>query len=286
MTSVGSRVVPGAARRQHPATGAPVATARPVLVWTGALAPLVTLSSVAGLVDPRVYAQETQNWTLQAQGEDLGNLLAVVVLVASSLLHARGSARAGVVWIGTLLYLVYAFVIYGMAVHLNQLFLVYVAVLGLSAWAVLLNADGLRHAAPRWSRDRATTFPAVVLIAVGVLFAGLWLSELVPAALTGQVPASITEAGLAVNPVHVIDLAVVLPAFVLTGIAALRGRERGGFWLGPWLVFSTLMGASIVAAMALMVQAGDTAAAVPAVMVSGVVLASLLGAWLHLRATA
>lgn len=283
MTSTRTAVVPGAAHGRRPATGGPP-SARPVLLSTGALAVLVTVSSVAGLVDPRVYEQETANWALQAQGQDVGNLTAVVVLGVAAALWLRGSARAGLVWLGTLLYLVYAFVIYAMAVHLNYLFLVYVAVLGLSAWAVLVHVAQLRRAATVHAQGRARSWPAVVLVTIGALFAAMWLGELVPALLSGEVPASLAEAGLEVNPVHVIDLSMVLPAFVLSGAAALRGREAGLFWLGPWLVFSVLMGTSIVAAMALMAAAGEGGAVVPAVMVSVVVLASLASAWAYLSA--
>lgn len=89
------------------------------LVWSGLIALLVVTCSIAGLVDPRVYAQETQNWVLQAKGQDIGNLLAVLVLVITAVRYRSGSARAGLVWLGTLLYLVYAFTVYAMAVHLN-----------------------------------------------------------------------------------------------------------------------------------------------------------------------
>lgn len=268
--------------RQQPAPGRSTPAARRVLVWTALLSLLVTASSLAGLLAPWVYEQETQNWTLQAQGQDLGNLLAVVVLVVAALRYAGGSLRGGLVWLGTLLYLVYAFVVYAVAVHLNQLFLVYVAVLGLSAWGVLLHVGRLRGLTGE-HRGRARKGPAWLLIGIGVLFAAMWLAELVPATVTGQVPASLAEAGLWVNPIHVIDLSVVLPAFVLTGAAALHGRASGWFWLGPWLVFSVLMGASIVAAMALMMLAGEGGAVVPALMVSAVVVASLLAAVSHLR---
>lgn len=281
MSTSAARVGPGAAHAQPPARTAHP-TGRQVLVWTGALALLVTCSSLAGLLLPWVYAQETRNWTLQAQGQDVGNLLAVVVLLLAAPSYARGSLRAGLVWLGTLLYLVYAFVIYAMAVHFTHLFLVYVAVLALSAWGVLLHVPRLRGLLGSHGNLRARA-AAWVLIVIGLLFALLWLSELVPATVTGQAPASLAEAGLWVNPVHVIDLAVVLPAFVLTGAAALRGRPDGLFWLGPWLVFSVLMGASIVAAMTLMGLAGQGGALLPAVLVSGVVLASLLAAGAHLH---
>ncbi len=252
-------------------------------VLAGVISLLVVLASIAGLVDPRVYGQETVNWATQAKGQDLGNLLAVVVLVVAALLYARGSQRAGLVWLGTLLYLVYAFIVYAVAVHLNYLFLVYVAVLGLSAWAVIFTMNRVRGEGIQFPRGRSRTVAAWVMITTGVLFAGLWLSELVPALLMGKVPASLTEAGLWVNPIHVIDLSMVLPGFIVSGIAALKGREHGLFWLAPWLVFSGLMGSSIIAAMVLMMGAGAANTVPATVMVSVVVVASLVGLLGYLR---
>ena len=248
----------------------------PVLVRSVPIAVLVLVASIAGLAAPATYAQETADWATQARGQDIGNLLAVLVLVAAALAHRRGSARAGQVWLGTLLYLVYAFIVYAFAVHFTVLFPVYVAVLGLSAWAIIFHVDGLRSAAPQHPAGRWRTAAAAVLVGTGVLFAALWLAELVPALVSGRPPDSITEAGLWVNPIHVIDLSMVLPGFVLAGIAALRGRAFGLFWLGPWLVFSVLMGSSIVAAMILTAAGGAADVLPPMVMVSVVVLASLV----------
>ena len=256
------------------------------LAWSAVIALLVVFTSVTGLTDPRVYAEETQNWTMQAQGQDVGNLLAVVVLLVAAVAMNRGSARAGLVWLGTLLYLVYAFIVYAMAVHLNYLFLVYVAVLGLSAWLLIFHLNHWRRQGLRFPSGRARTVAAWVIIVIGVLFAGLWLSELVPALVTGTPPASLADAGLWVNPIHVIDLSMVLPGFILAGVASLRSRDTGLFWLAPWLVFSALMGSSLVAAMVLIGNSG-AATPVPAMaMVSLVVIASLLAGWGYLRRTA
>ncbi len=258
---------------------------RSVLLWSGFISLLVVVSSVAGLVDPVVYGQETQNWALQAKGQDIGNLLAVLVFVAAALGYTKGSDRAGLVWLGTLLYLVYAFVVYAVAVHLNQLFLVYVAVLGLSAWALIFYVNGVRVGDVQYSKGRSSVVAAWVIIGIGVLFAGLWLSELVPALLQGTVPASLTEAGLWVNPIHVIDLSMVLPGFIVAGVAALGRREHGLFWLAPWLVFAALMGSSIIAAMILMITTGAASSPPAIVMVVIVVAASLLAVWRYLGAS-
>lgn len=264
--------------------GVPTVPPRSVLVWSGVVSLLVVLTSVAGLADARVYGQETTNWATQAKGQDLGNLLAVVVLLVAAIWYRKGSQRAGLVWLGALLYLIYAFVVYAVAVHLNYLFLVYVAVLGLSAWAVIFHVNDLRDGNILFPQGRPRTVAAWVLIATGVLFAGLWLSELVPALLTGTVPASLRDAGLWVNPIHVIDLSVVLPGFIISGVATLQSRDHGLFWLAPWLVFSVLMGSSIIAAMVLTMVAGTTNAVPATVLVSVVVASGLLAVGSYLRA--
>lgn len=253
-----------------------------VMAWSVPIAVLVTLTSVLGLVDARVYAEETDNWATQARGQDLGNLVAVAVLLAAGAACSRGSRRAALVWLGTLLYLVYAFVVYAMAVHFNALFLAYVAVLGLSSYAVMLTVDALRAETEALPQPTARRVAGWTSLAIGVLFGLLWLSELIPATFSGEAPESVREAGLWVNPIHVIDLAVLLPAFVVAGILTLRGRAAGRFFVGPLLVFSVLMGSSIVAAMALTVADGSTDAVAPLVLVGLVVAASLYAAWRHL----
>lgn len=245
----------------------------PLLVWSVPIAVLVVIASLAGLADTGVYARETANWTLQAKGQDVGNLLAVVALLGAALRHRTGSSRAGLVWLGTLLYLVYAYVVYAMAVHFNALFLVYVTVLGLSCYAAMFSLAALRaEAVPQQPQGRLLA--GWTLVATGGLFSLLWLSEVVPGVLSGEPPATLREAGLWVNPIHVLDLALVLPAFILTGVGALRARRDPLWWVTPWLVFCVLMGASIVAAMVMMMQAGFVGTLPATVMVSAVVVVS------------
>ena len=84
----------------------------------------------------------------------------------------------------------------------------------------------------------------------------------------------LTEAGLIVNPVHVIDLALVLPAMIISGRWLQRGK-RAGDWFGPsWLVFSVLMGLSIVATMLLELLRGNQEVLPVLILVGIVVLAS------------
>lgn len=262
--------------------GAGKQASKSVLVWSLAISVLVTTASVLGLVDQGVYGQETRNWATQAKGQDIGNLLAVLTLLLSGYGYHKGSHRAGLVWLGTLLYLVYAYIVYSMAVHFNELFLVYVATLGLSSYAVMFAVTGLRAENEGFSPPTARRVTGYTSIAIGVLFGLLWLSELIPATLSGEVPQSVAEAGLWVNPIHVIDLAVLLPAFIIAGYLTLKRKAAGQFFVGPLLVFSVLMGASIVAAMVLMTVQGSKNTLPSLVMLSAIVLASVFAAWRYL----
>lgn len=258
-------------------------TPRSILIWSGLICALVTVASLVGLLDSGPYEQETKNWATQAKGQDVGNLLAVGALAISGYYYSKGSFRASLVWVGTLLYFLYAYIVYSLAVHFNDLFLVYVAALGLTSYALVFSIDRLRSYDAAFPGSPVRKLAGYTLTAIGALFALLWLSEVVPAAIDREVPQSVLDAGLWVNPIHVIDLAVVLPAFVTTGYMTVRGDRSAMFFVGPWLVFSALMGASIVAAMILMTVEGFDNTFPPMVMVSVIVIASFYAAWRYLQ---
>ncbi|TFC30684.1 hypothetical protein E3O25_03135 [Cryobacterium sp. TMT1-3] len=247
-----------------------------------AIAVLVTVASALGLVTSWPYQEETENWVLQARGQDIGNLLAVVVLLISAVRMRAGSFGAAQWWMGTLLYLLYAYIVYAFAVHFGRLFLVYIAILGLVFFTLVI-ALSARERVPAHPSGPVRLFAAWVLIGTGALFALLWLSELVPATVTGQVPPSLAAAGLIVSPIHVIDLSVVLPGMISIGVLGLRGNTAGVLLTVPALVFSVLMGSSIIAAMLLAVATGEMGGLIPMVMVTIVVVASMVAAILYAR---
>ena len=248
------------------------------------IAAIVTVASVLGLIASWPYQKETEDWVLQARGQDIGNLFAVVVLVVSAVRMRAGSFRAAQWWMGTLLYLLYAYIVYAFAVHFGRLFLVYVAILGLVFFTLVI-ALSARERTSVHPSGLARQFAAWVLIGTGALFALLWLSELVPATVTGQVPPSLTAAGLIVSPIHVIDLSVVLPGMIVIGVLTLRGNMAGLSLTVPALVFSVLMGSSIIAAILLVVATGEIGGFIPMVMVAVVVVASLVAAIAYARKT-
>ncbi len=74
----------------------------------------------------------------------------------------------------------------------------------------------------------------------------LWLSEDVPALLSGARPQSLVEMGLPTNPVHILDLGFFLPAVIVTGVLLLK-RTTIAYTVAPaMIVFLLLTGMPIL----------------------------------------
>jgi hypothetical protein len=63
-----------------------------------------------------------------------------------------------------------------------------------------------------------------------VIYYPPWLAEVVPALLSGSVPKSIADSGLIANPVHTLDLSIVLPAFMITAVSLYLRRQLDTNW--------------------------------------------------------
>lgn len=243
------------------------------------------VASLAGLLVANAYGSETVNWATQGRGQDAVNLVVYPAMLALGLAAARGSLPAFLGWLGLIAYSAYSYLLYAGWVHFGPLFLVYVATFGLSTYALIA---GLAVMDPvRVQRTFDASAPhrgvGVVLTVLGGLFAVLWLSEILPATLSGTVPPTLRDAGLATNPVWVLDLAIVLPAMLLAGSSLRRDRPLGYLLAVPLLIFGIAMGAAIVAMFVALAWAGEPVTAPPAVMIAVVVGVQVLAALRMLR---
>jgi hypothetical protein len=227
-------------------------------LWLSVLiAILVLLASCAGLFLKGTYARETTSYALQSVGQDIENLVAAALLLTAYFV-SKGSMKAFLLWIGVLLALIYSYIIYAFAVHFNSLFLVYVAILGLSFYTLVgslihLHLDSLQ---PAFAATIKARLVSVFLLVVAILFYFQWLSEDIPALLTGKIPLTVTENGLLTNPVHVLDMGLLLPAMIITAILLWRRKVLGYTLAIPLLVFSILTGIGILAIFFVMSMKG------------------------------
>jgi hypothetical protein len=242
-----SRVSPsrlGAAPRAFRLRRAPIFLAlrltRALLVVSG-LAGLASVLAPSVFRDPPAYA-----------GNALGTyvvILALALPVTALAMRAsvRGSLRAHFVWLGSLCYLLYAAVLASFSLRFNELFLLYVASLSLGVWSIValvrcIPADELpARVSPRLPRRAIGLY----LVATSVAFAALWLLDVVPAMLGGDVPRSLEGTTLPVNVVQVLDFGFTLPLAAIAGVWLIRRRSLGYLLSGAMLVFLTLESVSV-----------------------------------------
>lgn len=216
--------------------------------------------SLLGVTDPgRTYAKETVNWAAQAVGQDSVNLCVVfpTLLISSFLVLRRDSFRAFLLWLGVLIYLIYSYVLYSFFVHFGPLFLLYVATLGLSFYSFVGVLAVLDWQKADGAFANVKTKPASIFLGtVAILFALLWLADIVGALARGGVPVDLDKIGLVVNPIHVLDLAFLLPGVFIVAALVWQRKVLGLTLAVPLLLFFVLMGLAIIAMMIVTAQKG------------------------------
>lgn len=221
---------------------------RATLYFTFGLTLLVCCTSIGGLAIDALYQRETPAWAVQCRGQDLINLIVLLpTFVVSFVCMRRGMTPAFFIWLGALLYVVYTFLIYCFGIHFNRFFLVYCATLGVSVYATLttITKVDLREIAG-WPDDHgARRLASIYLFMVAVLFFLLWFKEIIPATLSGEASLSLQDSGLPSNPVHVLDLAMVLPGFVVISVLVRKNHPYGRMFAPPLLAFIALMAVTI-----------------------------------------
>jgi hypothetical protein len=243
------------------------------------IAILVAVAAATGIASPAIYVRETASWAAQGTGQDWINLVACApALLAAGAAALRGSRCARVIVAGLLLYVAYSFVIYAFAMHFTTLFLVYCTILGSSTFAFVDLVIALRaEDGESWYDERAPIrITALTLMGIAGIFGVLWLIQIVPALVTGTDPTGLEEVGLAANPVHVLDLSLVLPAMIVTSVALLRRHPFGDVLAPILLTFAIMMAIAIGGMIAMMYRRGLALDATPTIMMA-VVAAWCLG---------
>jgi hypothetical protein len=254
-------------------------------LWLSIAAAILAISgNIIALSVKSIYFSLTPEFYPQAIAQDIANLAIVAPMwLIVAVLALRGSVRAYLLWLGVLIFTVYNYVIYSFSVPFGTLFLLWVAVLGMCIYALIGGVASVDHkAVEALYRSRgATLTTAWCLIITAILFGFLWLSEDIPALLSGTRPQSLIDMALPTNPVHILDLAFFLPAVIATGVMLIK-KKALGFTLAPsFIVFLILTGIPIMITPVVQTGRGETAAwgvVVPIGLLS-VLLLGLL-AWL------
>lgn len=200
-----------------------------------AVAALVVVAAV-----PTFFMEGILNGTPVMNGSARGTALtmfalALPVLAVGLVTSSRGSVWGQAALIGALGYLTYNATLLVYATPFNQLFLAYVALLGLSLWSLV---SALMDPRPLLAPDSRlpTRGIAAFILTVVALNALAWLRFVVPD-LDADPPGFLDGTGLTTNPIYVQDLAVWLPALAIVAVLLWQRRPSGVFLAGAGLVF-------------------------------------------------
>jgi hypothetical protein len=192
--------------------------------WLWLTVPISILTLIAagiGLFFDSIYSASPRFVVGQAVGQDLVTLaITLPVLIVSAILASRGSQRGRLIWVGILIYFTYNYLFTLITVRFNVLFLVYVALLGCSLYALIgglatMDLGALKAHFTEKTPVRATS---IFLALICVLFYLVWFVEIVPATIAGDLPRMVSWNETPTSAFYVLDMAWILPAVGLTAV--------------------------------------------------------------------
>jgi hypothetical protein len=214
-------------------------SARPILLRLSDAAAVLTLAAVAAaLLLTDAYASVPDHLRPGAWSQDTISAPAALALLAVNARLRQGWEKGWLIWAGLVGYLIYAYALYSFDRVMNPAWPLYLAILSLSVFAVLLFLRGVNPAAlkpgqpPPPRRAVAALFGLLVL-----LFAALWLAQLLPAMAARQ--------PLPGQTIFALDLAFALPLTALTAWLLWHGNPVGDLLAIPILMKVAVLGVSV-----------------------------------------
>lgn len=196
-----------------------------------------------------IYQHMSAEVAVQGIAQDVVTLAAAVpLLIISTLLALRGSLKARFVLAGTLMYFLVTYLFYTAMGMFNFLFLVYVALLGLSLFAFSLTLLSFERGklTGSYTFEKKQKFAGGFLIFNSIAIGFLWLSIIVPPLTEGIIyPVQLEHYTTLI--VQGFDLGMLLPAAFVSGILLLKKRNAGYFASAVYLVFLSILMTALTA---------------------------------------
>ncbi len=205
---------------------------RLLYVLTLFLVLLASISSLGGLFMEGLYRDNdlvVSAW----QGNDIVTLCVVVPMMLIAMYYAaHNSRKASLFWMGSLWYMVYNYMFYMFGATFNYFFLLYVALFTLSTYTLIL---ALIRTSPQelsqyFNRRMPVKWISGYMLFFAILLGGMWIVLSLSFIITGQVHQSILQTDHPTAIVFAVDLSLLIPSLILSGVMLWR-RKPWGFVL-------------------------------------------------------
>jgi hypothetical protein len=198
-----------------------------------------------------LYRYNAERIVAEGVGWDIFTLFAAVPALLLSLPWlARGTLRSRLFSTGILAYLFYQYLMYSVTWAFGPLFLLFVAIYALSLVAVvrIVSTIDLKEIASRFDERFPTLGMGLFSLAMAALLIVMWLARVIPA-MGGKIEGVLL--GQTTLVVQALDLGLVVPLALFTGVTALRRRPIGYLLSAVVVVKGTAMAAAICAMLIL-----------------------------------
>ncbi|MBI9032619.1 hypothetical protein JEZ13_11545 [bacterium] len=199
-----------------------------------------------------LYKHMSSDLAIQGIAQDYITLfMAIPLLILSLLMHIRKSPRFSLILGGVLFYFFVTYLFYLAMGMYNEMFLVYVLLLGASFFALILHLISIDYAKINYlfKSNTPVKTSGVFLIINAFLIAMLWLSIIVPPLLNGQLyPQELEHYTTLI--VQGFDLALLLPMAFICGYLMIKKHHLayvlGTFYLVFLSILMTALSAKII----------------------------------------
>ena len=172
------------------------------------------------------------------------------LLVVGILAARRGWMRGRIAWAGALTYLVYTYLELAVSPPFTQLYLIYIAAFACALVALVLVVTSIEVTTlPPLFAQTPRRAIAIYSIAFSAGLSLAWLKDVVTRTANGELGWLQGDEAIG-HVVHALDLGLVVPLGVATGVTLLRRRPAGYLLGGITLVFAVCMGAALPAMVA------------------------------------
>lgn len=230
-----------------------------------------------------LYYWDTVSMTAQMQANDTVTLVLGVPLLAISFwLARRGSLRGKLLLAGTLGFVLYTYMSMCFGTAYNPLFLIYVALFGLSLYAFILAmlSFDLGTLPQHFSQRLPRRWIAGLLIATGLFLTLAWLGRIAATFSSNQAPPLENVTSMFIQAM---DLVLVVPLCFLAAILLVR-RSAWGYLLASVAIMKFITMGTAVSLMGLnMARVGVPVTVVETLIFPAITLVNLLLALLLLR---
>ncbi|WP_223639039.1 hypothetical protein [Planococcus sp. 4-30] len=219
------------------------------ILWLSVLISFMAgLASWGGLFSEGLYrdnALVVSAW----RGNDIVTLfIAVPLLLISSLFASRTSNRGRLFWMGSLWYMIYNYMFYLFGAAFNNFFLLYAALFVVSVYTFVLAL--IQTDAQAFSRSFSEQLPyksvSIFMLCFAILLGSMWIILSFNFVFTGHIHQSILQTGHPTAVVFAVDLTLLVPSLIISGILLWQKKSWGPIVSSVVLVKATAYGLALI----------------------------------------